>query len=87
MDQSEAAALVAFAKFAVHLTARIEALEAVLTEKGLATKEEILEAIGAAESGLDFFHRSVPRPGGAGFDRALGELLERLAARHRERLQ
>ena len=37
MDQSEAA-LVVFAKFAVHLTARIEALETVLIEKGVATK-------------------------------------------------
>ena len=84
MDEASLAAL---ARFAVHLTARIEALEALLIQKGAATKEEIQRAILQAEGDLAAFQRGVAHPGDKEFDRALAELLKRLKSRHIERLR
>lgn len=85
MDQPQAP-LVALTKFAIHLTARIEALEALLIQKKIATKQEIQNAIAQADKGFEIFRRSIPRPNEKGFDPALGDLLERLKARHKDQL-
>ena len=81
MEQADTP-LEALTKFAVYLVARIEALEALLIQKELATREEIREAVGPAEKSLAIFGRSVLRPSAKEFDSALREVLERLKRRH-----
>jgi hypothetical protein len=86
MDQAEAP-LAALTRFAVHLTARIEALETLLIQKEVATKEEIRAAIVHAEAGLRVFDQSILHPNEKGFEPALTNVLERLKSRHSDRLR
>jgi hypothetical protein len=86
MDHPDAP-LEALTKFAVYLVARIEALETLLIQKGIATKEEIREALAPTQKSLAIVDRSVLPSDAAGFDSALREVLERLRRRHGERLR
>jgi hypothetical protein len=82
--QTEEAALVALTRFAIHLIAHIEAVEKLLVQKSIVTKQEIQAAAEAAEVGLRIFDRSIPHPGEQNFEPELTDLLERLQARHRD---
>jgi hypothetical protein len=71
--------MIAFAKFAGHLLAKVEAMEHLLIQKDIATKQEIRDAVGAAWKRLDPSLRWLDDPvGGQNFERALAETLERL---------
>ena len=86
MDQSEAP-LVALTKFAIHLIARIEALETLLIQKDITTKPEIHQAIVKAERGFGLYVRTIRRPDEKDFEPGLADILERLKSRHRDRLR
>jgi hypothetical protein len=78
MDDQPDAPLVAITKFTIHLLARVRALETLLVQKNLATKQEVEAAIAQAERGLDIAVRSIRRPNEQDFEPALREVLQRL---------
>lgn len=83
MDQSKAS-LAALTRSAIHLVARIEALEAMLVQKGIATTQEIEEAIAQAERRLAPLARGIRQPNENEFDSVLEEILKRLQIRRKD---
>ena len=86
MAQSDSPIL-ALTELAIHLLARVEALEALLIQKGVATKQEIQAAIVQAEGGLALFSRGISHQDEKGLEPALKDLVRRLKSRHGEQLR
>jgi hypothetical protein len=88
MDQPEApAALAALTESAIHMVARVEALETILIQKKIATREEIEGAIVRAGARNGALARGIRRPNEQGFESALVEILRRLQIRQKDRPQ
>jgi len=78
--------LVELTKFAGYLLIQIEAHEALLIQKGLATKEDVQTAIEKAERSMGQ-HLEIDSQDAASLEPAIADTLRRLKARAADRLR